>query len=163
MKPLSRVHRDTHTEKDTETTIYHSQLYDTRSGLRAGKIKGVVTVYNRTIKIRCFILSYHTRWLPGLDRVPYYAPSPCHYKHPAHNCHHLKSCHPPVKQFITTHHNTEFIYTCSLFFICNNKVSRARTDQSPPHGTSFEVSLPPSLPCSLAPPLHHPLHLYSLH
>ena len=47
--------------------------------------------------------------------------------HPVHNCHHIKSCDPPVKQYITTHHNTEFIiYTCSLFFICNTKVSRAR-------------------------------------
>ena len=61
-----------------------------------------------------------TRWLPGFARVPYYAPSPCH-KHPGHNCHHIKSCHPPDKQ------STGFIiYTCSLFFICNNKVSKAR-------------------------------------
>ena len=42
-------------------------------------------------------------------------------------CHHIKSCHPSVKQYIMTHHNTEFIiYTCSLFFICNTKVSWAR-------------------------------------
>ena len=54
-----------------------------------------------------------------VTRVPYYAPSPCHM-HPGHNCHHIKSCHPPDKQY------TEFIiYTCSLFFICNNKVSTA--------------------------------------
>ena len=37
----------------------YSQQCDTRSGLRAGKIKGVVTVYNKTIKSSCFILSYH--------------------------------------------------------------------------------------------------------
>ena len=48
----------TQTEKDTEPTLYHSQQCDTRSGLRAGKIKGVVTVYNKTIKISCFIISY---------------------------------------------------------------------------------------------------------
>ena len=67
-----------------------------------------------------------TRWLPGFARVPYYAQSQCHM-HPVHNCHHIKSCHPPVKQYIMTHHNTEFIsYTCSLFFICNTKVSRPR-------------------------------------
>ena len=62
-----------------------------------------------------------TRWLPGFARVPYYAPSPCHI-HPCYNCHHIKACHPPDKQY------TEFIiYTksCSLFFICNNKVSMA--------------------------------------
>ena len=42
------------------------------------------------------------------------------------NCHHIKSFHPPVKQYTTTHHNTEFkYYTCSLFFISNTKVSRA--------------------------------------
>ena len=28
--------------------------------------------------------------------------------HPAHNCHHIKSCHPPVKQYTMTHHNTEY-------------------------------------------------------
>ena len=63
---------------------------------------------------------YLTRWLPGFARVPHYAPSPCHI-HPRHNCHHIKSCHPPDKQY------TQFIiYTCSLFFICNNKVPMAR-------------------------------------
>ena len=47
--------------------------------------------------------------------------------HPVHNCHHIKSCHPPDKQYIKTHNNTEFIiYTCSLFLIFNTKVSRAR-------------------------------------
>ena len=25
--------------------------------------------------------------------------------HPLHNCHHIKLCHLPVKQYITTHHN----------------------------------------------------------
>ena len=29
--------------------------------------------------------------------------------HPVRNCHYIKSCHPPVKQYITTHHNIEFI------------------------------------------------------
>ena len=67
-----------------------------------------------------------TRWLPGFARVPYYAPSPCHM-HTVHNCHHIKSFHPPVKQYTTTHHNTEVKYfTCAIFFICNTKVSRAR-------------------------------------
>ena len=66
-----------------------------------------------------------TRWLPGFARVPYYAQSQCHM-HLVHNCHHIKSCHPPVKQYTMTHHNTEFkYYTRSPFFICNTKVSRA--------------------------------------
>ena len=59
VEPLSREHSDTQTEKDTEPTIYRSQHCDTRSGLRADKIKDVVTVYNKTIKRSCFILSYH--------------------------------------------------------------------------------------------------------
>ena len=50
---------DAMTEKDTEPTIYCSQPCDTRSGIRAVKIKGVVTVYNKTMKRSCFILSYH--------------------------------------------------------------------------------------------------------
>ena len=45
---------------------------------------------------------------------------------PNHNCHHIKSCYPSVKQYILTHRNTELIiYTCSLFVICNTKVPRA--------------------------------------
>ncbi len=58
VEPLSREHRDTQIEKDTEPTIYRSQQCATRSGLRAGKIKGVVTVYNKTIKRSCFIYSF---------------------------------------------------------------------------------------------------------
>ena len=55
---LSQEHRDKQTDK--EPTIYRSQQCDTRSGLKAGgKIKGVVTVYNKTIKRKFFILSYH--------------------------------------------------------------------------------------------------------
>ena len=50
VEPLPREHRYTHTEKDTEPTIYRSQQWVTRSGLRAGTIKGVVTGYNTTIK-----------------------------------------------------------------------------------------------------------------
>ena len=85
-----------------------------------------------------------------------YAPSPCHM-HPGHNCRHIKSCPPPDKQY------TEFIiYTCSLFFIWNNKVSMARgalwdgllilyTGQCLPQDTSLEVSLPCSLSSSLNP------------
>ena len=34
--------------------------------------------------------------------------------HPAHNCHHIKSCQPPVKQNTMTHHNTE--YRVILYF-----------------------------------------------
>ena len=49
----------THTEKDTEPTIYRSPQCDTRSGLRSGIIKGMVTVYNKTIKRLCFNRSYH--------------------------------------------------------------------------------------------------------
>ena len=51
MEPLSREHRDTQTDKDTEPIIYRSQQCDARSGLiRVNKIKGVVTVYNKTVK-----------------------------------------------------------------------------------------------------------------
>ena len=59
VEPLSREHRYTQTEKDKEPPIYHTQQCDRRSGIRAEKIKGVVTVYNKSIKISCFILSYH--------------------------------------------------------------------------------------------------------
>ena len=52
---LSREHRYTNTDKDTEPIIYHSPQCDTSSGLRAG----VVTVHNKTIKRSCFIVSYH--------------------------------------------------------------------------------------------------------
>ena len=84
----------------------------------------VSLLYNHDMNL-CTHL-YSTRWLPGFARVPYYAPSPCHM-HPVHNCQHIKACHPPDKQYIMTYHNTEFIiYTCSLFFICNTKVARAR-------------------------------------
>ena len=62
------------------------------------------------------------KWLDGYPAslgIPN-APSPCHM-HPVHNCHHIKSCHPPVKQcnVITTHHNTEFTiyYTRSPFLV----------------------------------------------
>ena len=48
-----------------------------------------------------------------------------HAKHPVHNCHHIKSCHPPVKQYTTTHH-TPSLYSRTLFFICDTEVSRAR-------------------------------------
>ena len=60
MEPLPREHRDAQTEKDTEPTIYRSQQCDIRKGIRTGKLKGVVTVYDNTIKGSCFILSYHT-------------------------------------------------------------------------------------------------------
>ena len=36
----------------------------------------------------------------------------CHARvgmYQVHNCHDIKSCHPPVKQYSMTHHNTEFI------------------------------------------------------
>ena len=69
-------------------------------------------------KTNCSIQICYTRWLPGFARVPYayYAPSTCHM-HPFHNCHHIKSCHRPVKQYITTHHNTEFIYQFTIFYL----------------------------------------------
>ena len=41
VEPVSQEHRDTQTVKDTEPTIYHSQQCDTRSGLRAGKLRGL--------------------------------------------------------------------------------------------------------------------------
>ena len=54
---IARTQRHTD-KKDTEPIIYRSQQFDTRSSLRASKIKGVVTVYNKTIQRSCFILSY---------------------------------------------------------------------------------------------------------
>ena len=105
-----------------------------------------------------------TRWLPGFARVPYYERSPCHM-YPVHNCHHIKSCHPPDKQYIKTHHNTEFIiYTCSLFFICT-KVSRARaalwdvceyTVYWPVPSSGYLPWKFPSLPCPPLPSLPSP-------
>ena len=93
-----------------------------------------------------------TRWLPGFARVRYYAPSPCHM-HPDHNCHHIKSCHPPDKQY------TEFIiYICSLFLICNNKVSMARAtlwDHQPSLPSSTDALCLPSIIASSLP-LHSP-------
>ena len=84
------------------------------------------------------VVLLYTRWLPGFARVPYYAPSPCHM-HPGHNCRHIKSCHPPDKQY------TEYIiYTCSLFFICTALIRI--------HPLNFP-SLAPSLPRSIPPPL----------
>ena len=98
--------------------------------------------------------------------------------HPVHNCHHIKSCHPPDKQYIKTHHNTEFIiYTCSLFLICNTKVSMRcgmvceyllYSGQCPPQDTSLEVSLPRSTPSPrfLPPAVHassRPFLARSLH
>ncbi len=52
-------HRSTQIDTDTEPIIYRSQQCNTRSGLTAGKIKGVVTVYNITINRSWFIISYH--------------------------------------------------------------------------------------------------------
>ena len=84
---------------------------------------------------------------------------------PNHKCHHINSCYPSVKQYILTHCNTELIlYTCSLFVICNTKVSRARAGL-------WMVGLwiyylpsrfpPPLLPCSLPtrPPPPPPIQL----
>ena len=52
----------------------------------------------------------------GFARVPYHAPIPCHM-HTVLNCHHIQSCHPPVKQYIPTHHTTEFIYPFTIFYL----------------------------------------------
>ena len=89
-----------------------------------------------------------------------YAPS-------LYNFHHIKSCHPPVKQYITTHHNTRY-----------TKVAMARaafcvvlcahgcimyTGQCHHQGTSLEVSLPlsPYLPRSSLSPFLPPPPLTS--
>ena len=97
----------------------------------------------------------------------------CHM-HPVHNCHHIISCHPPVKQYIMTHYNTEFKYPFHhlLFVIYQSLKGKGHvvgcfvrcilyTDQCLAHGTSLEVSLPalfrssllPSLPRSTLAPL----------
>ena len=74
--------------------------------------------FQRILTSQTFSLLYSTRWLPGFALVPYYAPSPCHM-HPGHNCCHIKSCHPPDKQY------TEFIIdTCSLVFICRRLITK---------------------------------------
>ena len=44
------------TETHIQTNIYRSQQRDRGSGLRAGKIKDVVTIYNKTIKRSCLII-----------------------------------------------------------------------------------------------------------
>ena len=71
----------------------------------------------------------------------------------------IHPCHPPDKQY------TEFIiYTCSLFFICNNKVAMARArcgigcvnilyTQDTSLDVSFHCSLAPSYPRAIHPPL----------
>ena len=128
-----------------------------------------------TYSYRCIFL-LTTRWLPVFARVPYYSPSPCHM-HTVHNCHHITSFHPPVKQYITTHHNTD--YTRLQFCICNINVAMARAAlcvvlcgvycihtsvllRVPPlKFTSLPIFIPPalltcsspSLRCSLPPPL----------
>ena len=66
-----------------------------------------------------------TRWLPGFARGHYLCTESMPYAPmPSFTGHHIKSCHPADKQY------TEFIMytngTCSLFFICNNKLSMAR-------------------------------------
>ena len=117
-------------------------------------------------------MTYKFRWLPGFARVPY-APSPCHM-HPVHNCHHIKSCHPPDKQYIKTHHNTEFIiYTCwvvhyFLFVIpksqghlgprCGMVCEYTVSGQFPHQDTSREAALSTPLPSPSLPsfPLQHP-------
>ena len=126
------------------------------------------------------IALYYTRWLPGFVRFPNYAPSPSHM-HPVNNYHHTKSCHPTVKQYITTHHNKKFIPV-----IPKSQRLRPRcvygyilyTGQCPRQDTSLDVSLPlyllpptllpfstPSLRCSLLPPLASslPSFLRSVH
>ena len=44
------------TRTDTDPITYRSQQCHIRSCLRAGKIKGVVKVYNKTMKRSCFII-----------------------------------------------------------------------------------------------------------
>ena len=88
--------------------------------------------------------------------------------HPVHNCHNIKSFHPPVKQYIATHHNTEFIYPFTIF-ICNTKVSKARgalwvvlfavywSESSSGYlPWSFPPSVAPLFPPSVAPPFLAP-------
>ena len=59
VEPLTREHRDAQTNKNTEQIIYRRQQCDTRSGIIAGNINGVVKVYNTTMRRSCFIISYH--------------------------------------------------------------------------------------------------------
>ena len=96
-----------------------------------------------------------TRWLPGFARVPYYAPSPCHM-HPFHNCHHIKSCHPPEKQYtVIPVHYFSFVITkykwqgprCGM--VCEYILASALL-RIPP--LKFPTLLPCSLPSSLNPP-----------
>ena len=141
--PLPGVRRSTH--RLCHRQFYHSMIHN--------------SAYYIVWRTKLMIIST-TRRLLGFARVPSnYTSSPFHM-HPVHNCHHMKSCHPPVKQYITTHHNTDLIYP-----FCNTKVAMARaalcvvlctvyhTGQCPPQSTSLEVSFPPDLRSSHAPPL----------
>ena len=92
------------------------------------------------------------------------------------NCNHIKSCPPPVKQYITTHRNTEVIVMVSPR-IKGTGSSRSPSFHSslpsfPPSPALLPPILPPYLPSSLAhlihsspslppsllPSLHHSLH-----
>ena len=83
------------------------------------------------------------------------------------NYHQIKSFHPPVKPYTTTHHNTVYIPVYNLVFIIPKSqwqgprcalfcaLYRPTAGQCPPHDTPLEVSPPPYLPSSHAPPLLH--------
>ena len=52
--------------------------------------------------------------------------------HPVHNCHRIKLCPPSVKQYITMHHNTEFIYfTYLVELFCHRRRVGIQSDVSP--------------------------------
>ena len=115
---------------------------------------------------------YVTRWLPGFARVPYHAPRPC-LIHTWRNCHHIRSFHPPVKQYITTLHNrayiVEILYRLTIFNLWYQSLKgKGHVVCSFVHysilvsvlqGTSVEVSVPPYLPSCDGPPLIAPLPL----
>ena len=119
-------------------------------GIYVRLIKFSFPMFSGPVRLLFVLLSplFFTSWVPGFARVPYYAPIPCHdniFMHPV--CHHIKSCHRPVKQYITTHHNTQYIYPFTMFcgLFCALYTVYWPVSSS---GTSLEVSLAISFPCS---------------
>ena len=69
-------------------------------------------IYRRGLRQRVASLTLNCNGdfaIRGFARVPYHAPTcPC-LMHTGRNCHHIRSLHPPVKQYITTLHIRAYI------------------------------------------------------
>ena len=90
-----------------------------------------------------------------------YEPSTCHM-HPVHNCHHIKSCHRPVKQYIMTQSLDASQYRVYIPVHYFSLVIPSPPQKYP----CLPCSLPSLLPCSsirsVAPSLPAPSFLRSL-